>query len=774
MANQKLVELNLGLLNSAQDPTGIKDFEGSVVSSLDIDQLALGTLESSDYFSVVEGSYDASDSAVVAGAEFALVGENLAYKNIYGDFIEFNNVFGTESVGLASLTQSEENIASATISDDMDGKLLSATVDAIGDYRFSLPEDYIDITVLEASPAGATNTINITNAMNGRMTAVEYDSTIPYTLDTQTTLTISVEIESLVGDGTVLMHWHNGVVVTPPPNVTYAREGYVTVIKGQKNHVVSGVNVTFDVGAYPLGYSGTVVIDFQGSVSIGWRSKTLGLIPNVASGPVGFGGGSSGDSLGSTLGGFSIAVASLIANSYIRASVTKGVSSPIGYGVYITLDAGEYVVNEKARLEMRADDLTDGDYAYAVQYRAVANSTLEASNGDKPTLAPSASKKITIRNFNSIGDRVTAKAPQFEVVEVPNYEAFVYRRDEAELDFFQLDQSKATQVAATTFVDTIRIVEMDRLDKLEFDDESEDALNESIGNASEKYVKIFSKDNRLFRVPKDRQDLLLYSRAGAWWGWRRENSFAFDSNIVAFSSVRDPSTVGGVLTTVIFTETGMYHLTGTGTEADPYTLSKQIDGVVAEPASIVNMNGVLMFTTKSVDGSYNKGPYGQKVYEYDLQKLVEVSARIQNNSTLLSSAPVQYAEMLGGDKYFVKKTGVDDALVYHRDAQGWAVSNLANETAGAWVWKSKDFTPTVMRQFKIGYARKFKLDFVGQITIKFTVWYDSRDDEQTYELTLNNASRGEVINHLPPIQGTIWNFEISGNNAFLYNMYLIR
>tara|TARA_R110000787_G_scaffold5480_3_gene20057 strand:+ start:1791 stop:3719 length:1929 start_codon:yes stop_codon:yes gene_type:complete len=638
--NQKFVELNLGLLNSAQDPTGIKEFEGADVSSLDIDQIALGTLRSADYFTIVKGVAGATSDqeANVNGAKFRisdgdLSSEGLVEYESVGGWRALYDVFGVDSPDFSSLGQSDNNLVSATVTDDMSSKIISVVIDPAGGYQALVPVDEF---------------------------------------------TVRVTAPSLVGDNYVQINFSTRTI----PNTSY--------------QIDKGLPVLLFV---------------------------------------------------------------------------NGVST----GISIHVKSGEaYATGETGKASLLSDDLLDGDYGYRTSYRALQGSSIEATNGDRPTMAPSDSGKVTIKNFNDTGDRVTARAPEFGVSVLALFEPLVYRRDEEENDFFGVDLAKVAEISTGVYVDTLRIVEMDQLKTLEAQDENEIEYNSAINNPLALYDKLFSKDNRLFRIPRNRPDLIMYSRAGAWWGWQRESSFATDSPIVSIISVRDPSTLGGTLTTVIFTETGLYHLTGSGIEADPYVLTKQIDDISVDPKSIVNMNGIVMFTTKSDDGTYNKGAYGQKIYEYDLQKLVEVSARIQNNATLNSTAVVEFAEMLGGDKYFMKRVGIDECLVYHRDAKGWGTTTEAEENTSSWTWLSKDFTPTVMAQFKLGYARKFKLDFVGTITIKFNVWYEGRTELETFSLPLTNASRGEVTNFLPHIKGTIWNFELTGNTATLYNMYLVR
>lgn len=439
----------------------------------------------------------------------------------------------------------------------------------------------------------------------------------------------------------------------------------------------------------------------------------------------------------------------------------------------------------------------DGEYSYKVVEKAkesgdgwlVTESARIVAKNSKaaPTKAPSDPVKIGIANRDSTGDLVNALTPSLDSLDsaLPNTDAFkflYYRRDPGQDGYYLVsnpllkEDRTAGTVGRRLELDDVSITSMETLQELNTLDESETVINDAINNPDCKYVKIFDRNNRLFRVPKDRQDLLLYSRAVEWWGWQRENSFAFDGNIQAIVELRDPTTVGGELTLVIFTDNSIYHLSGTGSESNPYTLTRQIEGITVDPNSVVNTNGIIMFVTSSTDGLYNTGEYGQKVYEYDLQKLREVSARVQNSVIMLGTDPVEWAELLGGDKYIFKRENLDNLLVYHRDAEGWVeIVESEEQIDNKWFWVSKTFTNTDMERFKIGYARKFKIDFEGTIEIIFNVTQGQGGNTNSYstgELT-SGASRIELTHQLPPIKGTTWSFSVIGTNASLYKMYLV-
>jgi len=729
MPNQQFTKLNLGMLNTAQDATNIKEFEGSVVEGLELDQIALQTLTGSDYTNLVQGTAGLPDTtlASLGSTNFRInSGSGFVEYETAGGWLSFPTVFGSDSAALVSIGLSEDDVVSTTIRDDMDSKLLTASSDGNVDYTLNIPDDKLTFTTTAVSNTGTTNTMSTTDDMSVKMSAAAYDGSTPWTLRAQDVIDITVVEDSGALDTTVKIEYVTLDNLTPTE---------INVNKNELVEIVSGVEVLFVNGTYTAAETGQITITFDAIVEVNFRSDSVG---NVSM------------------------------------ELIKGIPTYVTSGISVTFDDVAYDLGEFGSVALNVDDLPDGDYGYKVSQLAEAGGIYESTGGDLPRLAPSDTDKIIIKNFDDLGERISARVPEIDVPVTSDLTSEVFRLDEGENDFIRVDLSKATNIGGAVYLDTVRIVELDSIILLDQNDENETEFNAALKNTSEKYDQIFTKDNRLFRVPFDRKDLLVYSRAGEWWGWQRENSFAFDSDIARVISVRDPSTVGGTLTSVVFTENSIYHMTGGGFEGDPYTVTKQIDDIQVEANSIVNANGTLMFTTKSSDGVYNRGDYGQKVYEYDLQTLVEVSAKIQVNSVLNSTNSVEYAELLGGDKYVMKKNSLDDLLVYHRDAEGWCVTNAASETAGTWEWKSKKFTPSIMERFKLGNARKFKMDFDGTITLTFDVWYKNSDDVNTFSIDFDSVDRVEILNYLPHIKGSIWQFTLSGENANLYNMWMVR
>lgn len=406
-------------------------------------------------------------------------------------------------------------------------------------------------------------------------------------------------------------------------------------------------------------------------------------------------------------------------------------------------------------------------------------------------------------------------------------EVWVFRRGPDDPDFIRIARvttaggntvylGDGTSVASSaphiTYVDSLRVSSIIDAYVLESEgDESMASIQAAIGNTNAGFSEVFVKDGRLWAVPVNRPDLLLYSRAGAWWGWQRNNSFSFDANITGIEVVKDPDSVGGELLTLVFTDDGIFHLKGNGTSASPYILQKAVQDVKVLDGSVVDMNGVVMFMTNctkdfntiyDTQKAYNYTNYGRKVYEYDTKSLVEVSARVQNDPMFADvnlSAPVvdmsiQYAKLSGGDKYIVQRAGTRplpysgayDSLVYHKDAAGWVTRGTFSESRLEWQWASGWFTPDVLQRFKIEYSRFLKFDYEGYLILNFYVQSGDALVQAAPSLTLAaSEDRKEMIVRMPTNLGRRWMFELKGKSydltspsrtimPVLYGMYFVR
>lgn len=433
---------------------------------------------------------------------------------------------------------------------------------------------------------------------------------------------------------------------------------------------------------------------------------------------------------------------------------------------------GSYAVGDDASTTVSKTVLPDGPYSYIIVN--VKRTSLDPEVDIQGL--PSDPVNANLANVTDAGVPIT-NGPLVTEITYPSMpsntdEMWLFRKGPDDDEFFRIDIATAGSKVITDTIETVGLVPLIILDST--DDEAFYDLNLAVGNGSQEFVKLFEKDNRLWLVPDDRQDLVLYSRLGDWWGWQRVNSFALVGDITDLAQVRDPTTVGGEFTTVFGTDEGIFHITGNGTENAPYTLVQAERDINVEANSLVDMNGVLMLMSKSPNGDYDEGRFGQKIYEYNLQSLIEVSARVKNSNLISSTAGVEYAEMRGSDKYLVKKTGVDELLLYHRDVQGWMQVTSNGETNG-WSWRSKKFTPEVYKRMPLAYARFVKLDFVGQLIMTFTLEGVDTASPVVRTLDVTHGTRKELYQRLPAVKGHKWYLDLTTGDAttVLYDLYYV-
>lgn len=463
------------------------------------------------------------------------------------------------------------------------------------------------------------------------------------------------------------------------------------------------------------------------------------------------------------------------------------VNNDIGQGFFIAFDqVNTYTPVASLNFTLGINSVPDGTYAYALMW----NYAEQQENNTDVRSPLGLVGSVDVRNFNDQGDRISSFAPAIQVPDIPpQTDALeVYRRDDTTAsDFVRVFKNIFDEGAGAELVpDFSKISAISPLITADPNVLSELEYNLEIGNNVlplnagvnwYAYSKIFSFDGRLFRVPFGRQDLLAYNTLGKILDWPTGNTFTFAGDIVAIKEIRDPTTVGGSLTKVVFTTAGIYNITGTGVISDPYVSSRIVEGINVDGQSVVDANGILMFMSRSPSGAYDEGAYGQKVYEYNLQSLTEVSQRVKNSPAIFGVGLIEWAELIGGDKYMFKKSGVEEILLYHRDAKGWIATTASREATGSWTWESKKFTPEVLQRFKIAYARMIKLDYKGKIDIKFIIFGD--DDSQSTTITMafpdSNPVRKETITRLPNTLGRKWSFTISSaiDNSILYDFYFV-
>jgi hypothetical protein len=469
--------------------------------------------------------------------------------------------------------------------------------------------------------------------------------------------------------------------------------------------------------------------------------------------------------------------------SYLQATAVNVASSAaafdfdiaVGYGLRVagSVPSG-YIVGDTfdSSLIIQAPTLIDGDYQYKLVpvIERVTDKVYELRG--KPT----APLLVTLRNLDEAGDRLGNKIPQISLpgVTAPATRYDVYRKDPDAEQYVKVHSYTDTNVI--TFNDSISLLSLGSVVILaEALDEDFDTIDEAIGNTSGSFDKLFSKDNRLWLVPTDRKDLLLYSRDGDWWGWRRENSFSVTGDITDIAIQRDPTVLSGESTLIIGTTKGLYHLLGAGTEQSPYTLVSMFGGgdsrseLAIEPNSFTPAKGALFLMTKAGDGSYDAGPYGNKVYQYDLSQLVEVSKRISDTSgswLLQSNAALDRAELIGGDKLAYRRLGTELSLVYHMDARGWLKFETDGGVVTPWRWESRVFHRMSGVTGSPADAKAIRIEYIGRITLTFSLRGANGSSVREVSVTLPVAAQKRRFeNLLPSMGGSAWSFSVEAGDA---------
>lgn len=447
---------------------------------------------------------------------------------------------------------------------------------------------------------------------------------------------------------------------------------------------------------------------------------------------------------------------------------TFGVAENIESNVQVTFDSGDdYTAGNQSTVTVSSSALVDGAYSYIMVN--VANTNL--SPAVEVESLPSDPTVFVLDNVNDTTGEKQASAVPFITFEstLPTDvdDQWLFRKDPDTEDFVLV--AKRSDVG-TTYLDTATLDELGQIIVYEgFDDINMTDLLASAGATG--WDRIFEKDNRIWLVPEGREDILFYSEQFDFWRWRTINSFSFQGDIRDIKFIKDNTVVGGEFTTVISTSNGIYHIVGNGTENAPYKQFTAVPDVVVQANSVVDLNGVLMLTTESTE--YDLGNYGRKFYEYDLARLIEVSARAKNDSFFgAGTLTLTNAFMRGGDKYIAYASGQPRGLVYHRDAK--ALMPIDPNNSG-WVWESKIFTLMDFERAYSGFARFFKFDYIGNVTFTLTVIDENVGDTNDFVLNLSSVTRREQMQRTPNLQGRKWKVKFEGTaSTTLYDFYLVQ
>ena len=197
---------------------------------------------------------------------------------------------------------------------------------------------------------------------------------------------------------------------------------------------------------------------------------------------------------------------------------------PLDFNMVATVPANSIDGTIEFNVSVIAPRLLDGRY----QYKLVSVRKDDMDPYVELKSIPSKSTSLNLKNSNEEGRRTGNFIPVLSLPPVPkgNPERVdrieLYRKD-PDVDEFVKVYEYSSQDGYTEFKDELLITDLDRIEFLsELKDELFVDINQAISNTSETFDKVFAKDNRLWLVPTSRKDLLLYSRAGDWWGWLRE------------------------------------------------------------------------------------------------------------------------------------------------------------------------------------------------------------------------------------------------------------
>jgi len=438
-------------------------------------------------------------------------------------------------------------------------------------------------------------------------------------------------------------------------------------------------------------------------------------------------------------------------------------------GITVRFDSGDAnAPGDQATLSVTTLPLEDGVYSYTMVN--VKNTGL-APQLDLESL-PSEPTLFTLDNISDVdGDRQANNKAQvsFDAVLPSNTDdQWLFRKDPDANDFVLVAKRS---VVGTTFDDDVEIGSLSKLILLEgIDDLQFSELLTAVGATD--FSHIFEKDNRIWLVPTERQDLLLYSESTDFWRFRLANTFSFNGDIREVRFIKDNSVVGGEFTTVIFTSNGIYHIVGNGTENAPYKRFEAVPDVVVQENSVVDLNGTLMITSEST--AYDEGRYGRKIYEYDLSRLVEVSARARNDVFFTNgSFAVDWSKMVGGDKYIAYTSNNTRGMLYHRDVEG--LMPIATDQANAWFWESRTFTVQDFQKVWPAQSRFFKFDFEGPLTFTLTVSGKVEGQDDVFTFPKTHATRAEFVQRIPRLQGPKWKISFSGDETtILHNFYFVQ
>ena len=431
----------------------------------------------------------------------------------------------------------------------------------------------------------------------------------------------------------------------------------------------------------------------------------------------------------------------------------------VSYHVYVAMDqALSYTAGDTFRFDVAQDLLEDGDYFYSV------SEVTEVDGKDIESLY-SEVETARIRNENYLGQLTSYGRPVLTVARDSNKDKWVYRKGPRDEEWYRIaivssgsgNAEFVDNILTSSLIDTRIIPDLDPISTADLLDSAD----------STSWAYIFEKDNRLWAIPTQKQDVVFYSEPLEFWRWLKTNSIGFNGDFRGVASLRDPNNVSVQNTAVFVTSSGLYNVYGNGSDDEPYVRITHEANFGTVQDTLVKANNVLYMISDGT--SYQQGEWGRKLYSYDLTKLTELSGIVQNSDPFVDDdKTISYVNQIGGNKLKILMSD-NTMMIYHIQADGFGESDTTTETDNDWHLKTASFHPSYSFMGKYKNVDKFRMEWNGSIDVEWFV-----DGESQGANTYTNASRMWKEFQLPGRFGGNIQLDLKGDNgAVLYDFYFV-
>ena len=442
--------------------------------------------------------------------------------------------------------------------------------------------------------------------------------------------------------------------------------------------------------------------------------------------------------------------------------------SNVDHGVYIAMDSSyTYNAGDMFTFSISNNVLEDGDYHYLV-------SSVVKEGASEVESVYSQSVRIAISNEDYLGKQIAYNKAEIKVERDAVAEKWVYRigpRDDewsriAKVLPIPFDDPSDTEYVFVDDVSIASVIDAKIINDINIESVSD--IMASVGATSISHM--FEKDNRLWIIPKEKQDVMFFSEPLEWWRWKRTNSIGFNGDFKGIEHIRDDKNVSVQNTAAVVTSQGLYNVYGSGVDDDKYVRIEHERSFSAIDNTLVKANNVLYMMSDGDD--YEDGEWGRKLYSYDLTSLKELSATVKGSEPFLNNnSDVLYINQIAGNKLKIMLDNNGKMMIYHIQGEGFGESSEYTESADEWFIETKTEYPNNSYAGKFGDADRIRFEYSGEIDV---TWVVDGNDQPT--ITLPNAQRGLPI-ELATDQafGMNYSLKLHGKNgAILYDMYMVK